>query len=154
MANLTLLAFPQFWDGAGTLSVRFLALPSGDPFAPLDLAAAPPFAATELQIEARLVSNPANLPKPTDPATAVSLGAMPRPRRADLFGVLRDKFQVVAPPAAPPGPPLQPRVKKLLTKSYQRAARVTQSRTPFAVTDSSSRRAPRPPHRYHRPTTP
>ena len=34
-ARLTLLPFPQFWDGA-SMTVRFLCLPKGDPQAPLN----------------------------------------------------------------------------------------------------------------------
>ncbi len=130
MDRLTLLAFPQFWDGAGTLGLRVLALPVGDPFAP-------PFVSTDLAIEARLVSGLAKLPKPADPAVPVAFGDTARPLREELFNTLAGKFTIV--PAAPPGPPVNRRVKKLLTRTYQAAAGITQSRTPFAVTDSSYR---------------
>ncbi|MGZ4617397.1 MAG: hypothetical protein ACXV5Q_03080 [Frankiaceae bacterium] len=138
MARLTLLAFPQEWDGAGTLSVRILALPNGDPYAPLDLAAAPPFATTDLEIEARFVTGTGSLPVTTDTVQAQSLGVLPRPNREVLFDQLRTLFTIVA---KPPAVPLAaaPAIRKLLTATYLAAAGVTRPRTPFAVTDDRYR---------------
>ena len=54
-ARLTLLTFPQSWDGA-SLSVRFLCLPKGDPEQPLQ-AGLPSFATANLVFEAKLIAS-------------------------------------------------------------------------------------------------
>jgi len=64
-SSLNLLAFPQHWDGAGLLSVRFLCLPQGDPEEPLQPGEVS-FAAADLQFEARLIGSLDHLPREAD----------------------------------------------------------------------------------------
>ena len=61
---LSLLTFPQFWDGA-SLSVRFLCLPKGDPFQPLRPGLSP-FTTANLVFEANMIGSLARLPQPAD----------------------------------------------------------------------------------------
>ena len=62
-ARLSLLPFPQSWDG-GSLVVRFLCLPKGDPQAPLK-PGLPAFAAANLVFEAQLIGSLARLRRRT-----------------------------------------------------------------------------------------
>ena len=64
-SSLNLLAFPQHWDGAGLLTVRFLCLPQGDPEEPLQPGEVS-FAAADLQFEARLIGSLDHLPREAD----------------------------------------------------------------------------------------
>jgi hypothetical protein len=137
MAKLTLLAFPQRWDGNGTLELRVLALPRTNPLAPLDGASAT-FAATDLTLEARIVPKLGSLPKPAEALPGMPLELPARPLRQPLFELLRDRFEIGMPPAAPPGPP-NVRIKKLLTPTYRNAAGISRSPSPFAVSDRSYR---------------
>jgi hypothetical protein len=136
MPRLTLFTFPQRWSGAGQLEIHVLALPAGDPFAPLDGAAASSFAATDLSLEAMLVPNLAVLPKSADALSPLPLTLDPAPNRAALFNALRTYFHIAVPPAPPAIPP-KIQVRKLLPRTYRSAAGISQSRYFFAVTDET-----------------
>jgi len=59
-ARLSLLPFPQFWDG-GAILLRFLCLPKGDPLQPL-ITGQPKFAQANLVFEAKLIAGLDHLP--------------------------------------------------------------------------------------------
>ena len=124
-ARLTLLAFPQSWDG-GSLVVRFLCLPKGDPEA-APAAGAPPFSTANLIFTARLIGSLDELPLT---ASSVAVGPLELERpplgKAALFTTLASRFRIVAPGAARP----KPEFRKSLTKSYE-AITGTRQRSPY-----------------------
>ena len=136
MARLTLLTFPQRWTKSGSLEVHILALPAGDPFAPLDGAAAPPFSSTDLSLEAMIAPNLAVLPKTADALAPMSLTLSPAPNRLALFTALRGFFKIAVPPPAP-GAPAKTVIRKHLPETYKTNAGIAQSRYPFAASADS-----------------
>jgi len=63
-ARLSLITFPQRWDGA-RIAYRVLVLPKGDPRAPL-VPGAPAFANATLQLRARLIAGLDKMPAASD----------------------------------------------------------------------------------------
>ena len=62
--ELSLMAFPQYWDSAKEeLSVNLLLLPVGDPLQPLG--SGPQFAGTTLYLNARFIAGLDSLPLTT-----------------------------------------------------------------------------------------
>ena len=94
-ARLTLLAFPQSWDGA-SLVVRFLCLPKGDPEGAL-ADGLPPFSTANLIFTARLVGSLDELPVT---ANSVAVGPLvlehPPLDKAALFTELATHFRIVS----------------------------------------------------------
>jgi hypothetical protein len=117
--RLTLLTFPQRWE-AGTLLVRFLCLPKGDPQAPLQ-AGEPSFAEANLVYKANLIPSLEHLPQAADATGVGPLVLDESPvNKAALFEVLRQRFTIVPPKSAPPQPaPTVPSFRKPVTASYQ-----------------------------------
>src|SRR6476659_4709869 len=101
-STLSLLTFPQVWDG-GSLTVRFLCLPRQRPDAPL-APGLPDFVNANLVFSARLVRGLDVMPTTAD---SIEQGPLPLTSRAlqkvDLFDELQRQF-VIKPPA-PPGVP-------------------------------------------------
>ena len=99
-ARLSLLCFPQSWDG-GLMTVRFLCLPKGDPQQPLQ-AGLPTFAAANLVFQAKVIGGLGDLPF-SGSATGVGPLTIDSPPvgKAGLFVELTNKFNITAPPAAP-----------------------------------------------------
>jgi hypothetical protein len=114
-ARLSLLPFPQVWNG-GSLVVRFLCLPKGDPQAPLKPGLAK-FKAANLVFEAKLIGSLSRLPLAGD-ATPVGplVPDTPADHKADLFDELTRQFKITAPPG-PPRP--KPQFRKVMTDSYR-----------------------------------
>ncbi len=116
-SSLNLLAFPQHWDGAGLLTVRFLCLPQGDPEEPLQPGEVS-FAAADLQFEARLIGNLDHLPRAAD---ALAVGPLlldePPRQKAGLFAELKNQFEIT--PDAPPPVAAPLRFRKAVTESYR-----------------------------------
>ena len=114
LAKLTLLAFPQSWDG-GSLAVRFLCIPKGD----VQVAPAPgmpSFATANLSFSARLIGSLDKLPLTAGSLEVPGLVlAHPPAQKAAVFGELASHFQIVAPGAPKP----KPAFRKSLTASYQ-----------------------------------
>ncbi|RZU40812.1 hypothetical protein [Edaphobacter modestus] len=111
---LSLLTFPQSWDGA-SLTVRFLCLPKGDPFQPLQ-PGLPSFSSANLVFEANMIGSLARLPQPAD---ATSTGPLvldgPPLQKIDLFTELTTHFTIR--PIAPNR--TQASFRKAITPSYQ-----------------------------------
>jgi hypothetical protein len=114
--RLGLLTFPQRWV-PGTLTVRFLCLPKGDPEAPLQ-PGEPAFAAANLVFEANVITGLERFPQAAD---AIGLGELelepndPLVDRTALFSELARHFSIKKRVA--PAPPL-PRFLKPVTDSY------------------------------------
>ena len=115
LARLTLLAFPQSWEG-GSLVVRFLCLPKGDPEA-APAVGLPPFSTANLIFNARLIGSLDELPLTADstPTSARSRSKDQPVDKAALFAELATHFTIVAPGPARP----KPEFRKSSTKSYE-----------------------------------
>ena len=118
-ARLSLLTFPQSWDGT-SLVVRFLCLPKGNPQKPL-AAGLPEFQSANLVFNARLVAGFDHLPT-TDASTEVGPLVLQNPptNKTVLFEELTDHFDIDVdkPPVVVPAS--TPRFQKPLTDSYER----------------------------------
>ncbi len=114
LARLTLLAFPQSWEG-GSLVVRFLCLPKGDPEA-APAVGLPSFSTANLIFNARLIGSLDELPLTAD-STATGPLALKEPPldKAGLFAELATHFRIVPPGPARP----KPEFRKSSTKSYE-----------------------------------
>jgi hypothetical protein len=111
---LSLLTFPQFWDGA-SLTVRFLCLPKRDPFQPLR-PGLPPFSTANLVFEANMIGSLARVPLPAD---AISTGPLvlegPPLQKVEIFTELTNHFTI-----RPFNPRrIQAQFRKPMTPSYQ-----------------------------------
>src|SRR5271157_2885696 len=93
-ARLSLLPFPQFWDG-DSLKVRFLCLPKGDPLnMPLN-PGLPKFANSNLVFEAKLIGGLRHLPVSGDATPVGPLIPVVAPdNKAALFDQLEIHFNI------------------------------------------------------------
>jgi hypothetical protein len=133
--RLTLMPFPQRWDGTG-IDMRILVAPRGDPTQPLT-PGAPPFAKAKLTLDAQLIPSLASLPAPADVTASIKLPIAPPPQAEALFEELASRVAFdPAPPAVTPPAPSTAFLKKLMP-SYQAAFPFERPRTRFAVTDDS-----------------
>lgn len=136
--SLTLLPFPQAWDGAGTLTVRILALPRGNPLLPL-FPGTPAFADTDLALSLKVIDGLDRLPDPADVSEEIALPAIPSADSRTLFETVAPLFNID--PALEASLPPQRRAgvafRQFLPESYREAFAFTGPRTPFAVTDDS-----------------
>jgi hypothetical protein len=115
-SRLSLLTFPQRWSD-GTIQVRFLCLPKGDPTA-TPAAGQPSFSTANLVFIARLIDNLDNLPRAADAVPAGPLVLDREPvQKALLLSALTQKFNVVSRPVAVPPAALS--FRKPVTESYR-----------------------------------
>lgn len=115
-AKLSLLPFPQFWNG-NALALRFLCLPKGDPRDPLKPGLAE-FAEANLVFEAKLIGSLDSLPAPSDAIAVGPLTLDPEPvQKAALFEELTHHFNIKPRVVGPAGP--APRFRKPATDSYR-----------------------------------
>jgi hypothetical protein len=120
--ELSLMAFPQHWDGpSGTLSLNILLLPVGDPTAPLG--GGPKFAGTAVTLMINLISGLDSLPSSsTAPSNTLAYVAQPPAVAPTLFTTLFN--QLVAKGITVTGgklataPPANARILKSLPQSY------------------------------------
>lgn len=119
-SRLSLLTFPQFWDGQ-SLAVRFLCLPRPAPDVALG-PSLPDFAHANLVFRARLISGLDAMPAA---ANAIDEGPLllehPPLNKATLFEELTEQFDIL-PPAPVAGPPAERQFLKASTESYDRLA--------------------------------
>src|SRR5580700_10707439 len=123
--ELSLMAFPQRWDGSsGLLSLNLLLLPVGDPTAPLGTG--PKFAGTAVHLNANIVAGLGSLPSSsTTPAQVIPFPAQPSPVATTLYTTLYN--QLVAKGITVKGaplavaPPAGARILKALPSSYTQA---------------------------------
>jgi len=134
--KLTLMAFPQSWNGAG-IDLNILVAPRDNPLQPLT-AGALSFAQAQLKLNALLISSLERLPAPADVTATLPLAIVPPANAQALFQELADSVEFD--PAPPPVTSVdlnQTRFKKLLMPSYQSAFPFERPRTSLAVTDRS-----------------
>ena len=123
--ELSLMAFPQHWDGvAGTLSFNLLLLPVGDPTAPLGTG--PRFAGTAIDLIINLASGLDSLPTTsTVPSLVQSFVATPQPVAPLLFKTLFDQLVAkgitVTSGKLTVAPPPKAQILKALPESYKLA---------------------------------
>lgn len=154
--KLSVLTFPQRWDGATrTVHLRWVVLPRVNPMDPL-VSGVPPapdepaFVDADLSFEARIIPSLDHLPRPADVQEAQGLGASTPSNLRTLYTALAAEFPM-APAGAPAAKP-EPRrkdahVKKFLPVSYQTAFAFERPRTPFAYVDDTYRCALQTPPR-------
>src|SRR5215470_2682608 len=114
LAKMTLLAFPQSWDG-GSIRVRFLCVPKGNPLDALQ-AGVPAFANANMAYQAMLIAGLDQLPAS---AVGVSSGKLTLEdsvtQKADLFTELTKHFTIKPPEALR----LKLQFHKRITESYR-----------------------------------
>jgi hypothetical protein len=147
--RFSILAFPQFFDGA-RLSLNVVVLPrnqnplSGAIEGHATIPNAPAFADAVLSFEAKILTGTASFPQ-TLPDASVPLPVAAPARARELFEALAKNFDIEdvdKPNATLTGKAeaaLEPErsVKKYLPRSYRAAFNFTTPRTPNAVTDDS-----------------
>jgi hypothetical protein len=135
--ELSLMAFPQRWDGAsGVLTVNLLLLPVGDPTAPLG--SGPQFAGTTVHLSANIVAGLAALPSTsTTPSQLTAFAAQPPAVATSLYSQIytqlttKQNVTVNAKGLTTPAqaPPKGARIFKSLPASYTEAFAFTAPRT-------------------------
>lgn len=126
LLRLSLMAFPQRWDGAN-LSLNVLLIPRGNPMAALT-PTWPQFAGTQLRLQAALIQSLASLPKPSLPVTAFPLNTTPPPNAAALFNALKPPSATIV--NKPKRSLANVVIKKALPDSYVNAFPFEQPRNP------------------------
>jgi hypothetical protein len=139
--QLSLLAFPQRWDGSN-IRLRILVMPQGNPLSPLLTGVAPApdspaFADAKPRFVANLIPSLIALPTPAAATTQVPLTTSSPSNARTLFQQLAAQFSIV--PDAPGNPPRRTgyRTRKFLPESYRGAFNFDRPRTPFVVTDDT-----------------
>lgn len=139
--KLSLLAFPQAWDGS-TIRLRLLVLPQGDPLSPLltgvpQTPDSPAFADAKLKLVAHLIPSVDALPQPANATAQVALITTSPSGARPLFQQLATQFTIV--PNAAGATPRRGgwRTRKFLPDSYRNAFAFDRPRTPFALTDDT-----------------
>lgn len=136
--KLSLMVFPQRWDDTSqpsnrpNLELRLLLLPAGDPLHQNLTPSGPPFAGTQLHLQAAIIPGLDDLPTPGAAGTTFFPITTPVPSDAvALFNQLPGANQVVSSPTKSLSSDLQ--VKKALPQSYIDAFSFEQARRPFIV---------------------
>jgi hypothetical protein len=131
--ELSLMAFPQRWDGtSGTLTLNILLLPVGDPTAPLG--GGPKFAGTSVALTVNLTSGLDSLPSTsTVPSKTLPYSAQPPSVATTLFNTLYTQLTgkgiTVTGGKLATMPPAAARVLKSLPESYTTAFPFDKPRT-------------------------
>lgn len=133
--KLSLLAFPQRWDGT-SLDLRIAILPRGNPLSPW-FAGVPAFADARLSLTAYVVAGLDSLPAGRDPADAVPLSIVRPTQARDLLTAMAAGIAIADPATKPTPRPAGVAVKKALPPSYTSAFPFDAPRTPHAVSDAT-----------------
>ena len=133
--KLTLMPFPQRWDGT-EIGLRIVVAPRGDPTEPL-ITGAPPFAIARLTLEAHLISGLVALPSPANVTSTKDLGVVLPAGSAALFNELKANVPLDPSPPSFSSPSHKTVFLKQLMPSYQSAFPFERPRKSFAVTDNS-----------------
>jgi hypothetical protein len=139
--QLSLLAFPQSWDGAN-IRLRILVMPQGNPLSPLLTGVAPApdspaFADAKPRFVAQLIPSLIALPAPGAVIAQVPLTTSSPANARTLFQQLAAQFNIVPDPPGKPPRRTGYRTRKFLPESYRSAFNFDKPRTPFAVTDDT-----------------
>lgn len=139
--KLTMMAFPQRWDG-DTIALSILVLPHEDPLAPFAEnvppgVTAPSFAAASLKFQAMLIDSLDMMPRPADVTHTVGLDTAPPPGAENLFKELAKAFKITKPSNIVNAASASTYIQKYLPTSYRDSFAFSRPRTPFAKTDDS-----------------
>ncbi len=139
--QLSLLAFPQSWDGTN-IRLRILVMPQGDPLSPLLTGVAPApdspaFADAKPGFIAQLIPSLDALPAPGVATAQVSLATSPPANARTLFQQLAAQFSIVPDPPGKPPRRNGYQIRKFLPESYRHAFNFDKPSTPFALTDDT-----------------
>lgn len=141
--RLTLLPFPQRWDGSD-LHLRVVVLPRGNPLQPLmtgvpGVADGPAFADADVRLRAMLVGGLSALPLPGVATAEIPLAPTPQPGRRTLLEEIATQFDIDPTVEAATPEPRRPgrQILKYLPDSYRGAFAFGGPRTPYAVTDDA-----------------
>ncbi len=138
--RLTLIPYLQSWDGAtGTLTLNVVAIPDGDPRAPLTdgfPTSGPPISEAQLTLTANLSAEVGQLPIEGEIAGSVSVSlSMPAvAERVQVFEALEALFKPSV-PAVLPVRSAERTLHKYLAPSYRDAFAFVAPRTPLASVD-------------------
>ena len=139
--KLTIMAFPQRWDGA-SLKANILVLPHENPLAPFTENVpsgvnATPFAQAGFKLNAMVINSLDMMPKPSDISGVIPVAITPATDAFSLFQELKNSFQITKPsnvvnPVVP-----STYIQKYLPQSYRTSFSFSQPRTPYAKIDDS-----------------
>src|SRR5690348_7857656 len=126
---LSLMAFPQTWDGAG-IGLNILLLPSNDPTVRLlPGGSGPPFSDSSYKLQVVFIPGLGAPPVDGDPASKIFSITTPAPASAStLFNKLKAKL---APTPIPPTSMAGVNIHKALPPSYTSAFAFEQPRNPL-----------------------
>ena len=139
--KLTLMAFPQSWDGT-RLKANIVVLPHENPLTPFTLGLpagvdSPPFAEAALSFTARIIASLENMPAPADTSSVIPLITTPPGDALDLFNQLAASFKITKPSNVVNPVDSSTLIQKYLPRSYRNAFAFAQPRTRYAKTDDS-----------------
>lgn len=139
--KLTILTYPQHWDGA-KLKVNILALPHEDPLAPFAVnipvgTNAPAFADAKLKFNAMLIDSLAMMPQPLNVTQSIGINTAPPVDSRILFKELAKSFKITKPSNVVSPANSSTYIQKYLPVSYRSSFAFSSPRTPFAKTDDS-----------------
>lgn len=136
--RLTLIPYLQSWDGAAaTLTVNVVAIPDGDPRAPLTdgfPTKGPPISEAQLTLTANISSEAGQLPIEGETSATVGVPLTMPAERARVFEALEELFKPSA-SAALPVRTAERTLHKFLPPSYRDAFAFVAPRTPLASVD-------------------
>ncbi|HZQ21913.1 MAG TPA: hypothetical protein VFA89_03870 [Terriglobales bacterium] len=139
--KLTIMSFPQRWDGT-TIKANVLVLPHEDPLSPFTSGLpagvdTPAFAEATFAFQAMLIRGTDNMPSPADVTSNVALITAAPTDAKSLFTQLATSLKITKPSniVNPVDPSTY--IQKYLPKSYRNAFAFSQPRTPNAKTDDS-----------------
>src|SRR5271165_5979743 len=133
---LSLLAFPQSWDGTN-IRLRILVMPQGDPLQPLLTNVPPALADAKLKFIAELIPSLDTLPDPANATAHIPLATTPPAQARALFQQLAAQFNIAPNPAGQTPRRTGYRTRKFLPESYRNAFNFDRPSTPFVVTDDT-----------------
>ena len=139
--KLTIMAFPQYWDG-NSIKLNVLVLPHEDPIAPFAMNLPPgvnaqAFAEAKLKFNAMVVDNLDLLPNPGDVTNTIGLTSVQPTNALQLFKELAKKFKITKPSNIVQAAKASTYIQKYLPQSYRNSFAFSQPRTPFAKIDDS-----------------
>ncbi len=140
--KLTLLPFPQRWED-GSVSLRILVLPRGNPLMPLmtgipAVPDGPAFADAKLRLKAMLIPSLDELPSPANVSDEVQVGIATPGDLRKIYEAVALQFDIDQSLEAGIKPTRRGlRIKKWLSPSYRSSFAFSSPRSPYALLDDS-----------------
>jgi hypothetical protein len=139
--KITLMCFPQSWDGQN-LQANLLILPHEDPTAPLVTnippgVDAPPFSGAKLSFNAMVIDSLDSFPQPVNVTGTIALTTAAPGNSLQLFQALAVSFKITQPSNVPTPASATTFMQKYLPLSYRSSFPFTRPNSPYAKTDDS-----------------